>query len=204
MFDLGWTELLLIGIVALIVVGPKDLPGMFQAVGKFMGKAKRMAREFSQAMNDAAAQSGADDIKETLRKATNPVNAAMDDVRKSTESFTAKTMAGPATAEMDDERKAKAEKIREKAAEMANERRARETAEAAETTKSSEKTTPAKKAAPVKKATTGKSGTAKPAAKKPAASKPAAKKATAPRKPPAARKTPARKTTAKKPAEDKA
>ena len=37
MFDLGWTELMVIGIVALIVVGPKDLPGMFQAVGKFVG-----------------------------------------------------------------------------------------------------------------------------------------------------------------------
>ncbi len=58
MFDLGWTELLVIGIVALIVVGPKDLPGMFRTVGNFVGKAKRMARDFSQAMNDAADEAG--------------------------------------------------------------------------------------------------------------------------------------------------
>ena len=54
MFDLGWTELLLIGIVALIVVGPKDLPMLFRKVGQFVGKAKGMAREFSRAMDQAA------------------------------------------------------------------------------------------------------------------------------------------------------
>ncbi len=58
MFDLGLTELLVIGVVALIVVGPKDLPVMFRNVGRFVGKAKGMAREFSSAMNDAADESG--------------------------------------------------------------------------------------------------------------------------------------------------
>ena len=58
MFDLGWTELLLIGIVALIVVGPKDLPLLFRKVGKFVGKARGMAREFSRAMDDAADEAG--------------------------------------------------------------------------------------------------------------------------------------------------
>ena len=52
MFDLGLTELLLIGIVALIIVGPKDLPVLFRRVGEFVGRMKGMAREFTSAMND--------------------------------------------------------------------------------------------------------------------------------------------------------
>ena len=58
MFDLGWTELLVVGIVALIVVGPKDLPVLFRKAGEFVGKMKGMAREFSTAMNNAADESG--------------------------------------------------------------------------------------------------------------------------------------------------
>ena len=62
MFDLGWMELLVIGVVALIVVGPKDLPMMFKTVGTFVGKTKRMAREFQSTMNAAADETG---LKET-------------------------------------------------------------------------------------------------------------------------------------------
>ncbi len=172
MFDLGWTELMVIGIVALIVVGPKDLPGMFRAVGKFVGKAKQMAREFSRAMNEAADDAGVSDVTSTLKKATNPVSSAMDEVKKSTESFTAKTMAGPAPkrAEFDDERKEMVEKISKRSAEMANERKAAE--EAAKT-----EAKPAAKKPAVKKTAAKKPAAKKPAPKKPAAKKPAAKKA---------------------------
>ena len=51
MFDIGWSELMIIGVVALIVVGPKDLPMMFRKVGNFVGKARGMARDFQSAMN---------------------------------------------------------------------------------------------------------------------------------------------------------
>src|SRR6056297_409465 len=131
MFDLGWTELMVIGIVALIVVGPKDLPGMFRAVGNFVGKAKRMARDFSQAMNDAADESGVRDVSDSLRKASNPVGSAMEEAKKATSTFTQDTMAGPKKAdpkksELSEERAANAEKIRKKSAEVAEERLARE------------------------------------------------------------------------------
>ena len=72
MFDLGWTELLVIGIVALIVVGPKDLPVLFKKAGNLLG-GKGMAREFSSAMNEAADDAGVGDINKTLKAATNPM-----------------------------------------------------------------------------------------------------------------------------------
>ncbi|MEE4187307.1 MAG: Sec-independent protein translocase protein TatB [Roseobacter sp.] len=81
MFDLGWTEMLVIGIVALIVIGPKDLPVMFRKLGEFVGKAKGMAREFSRAMNDAADDAGVKDMAKGLKAATNPVSSAMDGVK---------------------------------------------------------------------------------------------------------------------------
>jgi len=133
MLDLGWTELLVIGIVALIVVGPKDLPGMFRAVGNFVGKAKRMARDFSQAMNDAADESGVKDVSDSLRKASNPMGSAMDEVKKASSSFTQDTMSGPKkqaepTSELSEERREKAEKIRQKSADAATKRLAEEEA----------------------------------------------------------------------------
>ena len=88
MFDLGLTELLLIGIVALIIVGPKDLPVLFRRVGEFVGRMKGMAREFTSAMNDAADQSGVKDISKTIRTATNPVKTGLDRVGDATKEFT--------------------------------------------------------------------------------------------------------------------
>ncbi|MCF3972754.1 Sec-independent protein translocase protein TatB [Paracoccus salsus] len=67
MFDIGWTELLLIGVVALIVVGPKDLPHLFHSLGRFTAKARSMAREFTSAMEDAAKDSGIDEATGSLR-----------------------------------------------------------------------------------------------------------------------------------------
>ena len=67
MLDIGWSELLLIAVVALIVVGPKDLPHMFNALGRFTAKVRGMAREFTSAMEDASRNSGMDDAANSLR-----------------------------------------------------------------------------------------------------------------------------------------
>ena len=88
MFDLGLTELLLIGIVALIIVGPKDLPVLFRRVGEFVGRMKGMAREFTSAMNDAADETGMKEAVKTMRSATNPIKTGLDKVGETTKEFT--------------------------------------------------------------------------------------------------------------------
>ena len=87
MFDLGWSELLVIGIVALIVVGPKDLPGMFRTLGRFTGKLRRMARDFQRAMDDAADQAGVKETASDLRNMTNPTKMGMDKIKEAAKSF---------------------------------------------------------------------------------------------------------------------
>lgn len=69
--DIGWSELLLIGVVALIVIGPRDLPHMFRALGRITGKVRSMAREFSSAMEDAARDSGLDEATKSLKDVRN-------------------------------------------------------------------------------------------------------------------------------------
>jgi len=179
MFDLGWAELLVIGVVALIVVGPKDLPVLFRRVGQYVGKAKGMAREFSQAMNDAADESGVREatsgINKSLKAATNPLGAAMDEVKSATNSLT-DLDPDSETGKLAAKRAEDVKKIQAATARAAGERKQREATEAiaradaieAELTPAPAKKAPAKKA-PAKKA----------AAKKPAARKPAAKKAPA-------------------------
>ena len=88
MFDLGWTELLLIGIVALIVVGPKELPVLFRKAGQFVGKIRGMAREFSRAMNNAADDAGVGDISSTIRSAANPLKSSVDAVKNAATDYT--------------------------------------------------------------------------------------------------------------------
>ena len=133
MFDLGWTELLVIGIVALIVVGPKDLPILFRKVGQFVGKAKGMAREFSSAMNDAADSSGVRDmsasINKSLKAATNPVGTAMDGVKSAAKSLT-DLDPDSETGKLAAERAENANKMQAVSARGVAERKQREAAEA--------------------------------------------------------------------------
>ena len=136
MFDLGWTELMVVGIVALIVVGPKDLPVLFRNVGRFVGKAKGMAREFSRAMNDAADEAGVKDMAQGLKAATNPVGTAMDGVKEAAQDIAksidpTKFDPDSETGKLAAERAADAKKIQEATARAASDRQAREAEEAA-------------------------------------------------------------------------
>ena len=136
MFDLGWAELLVIGVVALIIVGPKDLPKLFRTLGQFMGKARAMAREFSSAINAAADDAGVGDLKkmgDDLRLATSAKNMGLDGLNKVTTKFEdwapdpdSDAKKGPNTAKMTEERRAQAEKIQELTAQKQKERQERE------------------------------------------------------------------------------
>jgi sec-independent protein translocase protein TatB len=73
MFDIGWGELVVIGIVALIAIGPKELPTVLRTLGQYMGKVRRMAAEFQGQFQDALREAEmadlkkhADDIKESV------------------------------------------------------------------------------------------------------------------------------------------
>lgn len=119
MFGMGWSEMVLIGIVALIVVGPKDLPNLFRTLGQFTGKARMMAREFSRAMESAADEAGVKDISKTLKAAANPQKFGIDKVKEA------------ATSALSPDRQEAKDKIAAATAKAATERKEREAAEAA-------------------------------------------------------------------------
>lgn len=87
MLDIGWGELLVIGVVALIVVGPKDLPEMFRTLGRFTAKARAMARDFSRAMEAAADEAGVKDVAKDLRNVTSPKSMGLDALKDAATKF---------------------------------------------------------------------------------------------------------------------
>lgn len=85
--DIGWTELLLIGIVALIVIGPEDLPEMFRQLGRFTAKLRSMSREFSRAMEQAAKESGVKDVAKDINTIASPKNLGLNAVKDAADKF---------------------------------------------------------------------------------------------------------------------
>jgi sec-independent protein translocase protein TatB len=81
MLDLGWSEMAVIIMVALIVIGPKDLPRVAREIGRWSAKARSMAREFQRSLDDMAREAELQDIKAELEK------AGRTDVKKTIEDF---------------------------------------------------------------------------------------------------------------------
>ena len=109
MFGLGWAEIMLVAIVALIVIGPKELPVVFRKVGQFVGKAKAMAREFTSAMNDAADQSGLKEAADTL----NSIKEGVSDISKPSKKNWDDFVAGSETEKLAKKRTVKSKKMRD-------------------------------------------------------------------------------------------
>jgi len=94
MFDIGWGELVVIGIVALIAIGPKELPTVLRTLGQFMGKVRRMAAEFQGQFHEAMREAEmadlkkhAEDIKSSVGDITNfnPIASTQKDIESAFE-----------------------------------------------------------------------------------------------------------------------
>src|ERR1700683_5699635 len=77
MFDIGWSEFLLIAVVALVAIGPKELPGVLRMAGQWMGKARKMAAEFQGQFQEAMREAEMADLKKSF-----------DEVKEAASSFT--------------------------------------------------------------------------------------------------------------------
>ena len=63
MLDIGWTELLVVGLVLILVVGPKDLPKVIRTMGQWTARARRVAREFQESLDDIARDSEIEEMR---------------------------------------------------------------------------------------------------------------------------------------------
>ncbi|RUX90428.1 Sec-independent protein translocase protein TatB, partial [Mesorhizobium sp. M7D.F.Ca.US.004.01.2.1] len=110
MFEVGWTEMLVIAIVMIVVVGPKDLPNMLRTFGRTTAKLRAMASDFQKQFNEALKEAELDDVKKSvdelrglspmaeIRKQLNPFEQAAADVRSGVDAaMKPKPAADPAT-----------------------------------------------------------------------------------------------------------
>ena len=100
LFDLGWSEILVIAVVLVVVVGPKDLPGMLRTFGRVMKQFRSMAGDFRRQFDDALREAELDDVRKgiddvrsldprrSMRDALSPMKAIGDEIRSSLNSAT--------------------------------------------------------------------------------------------------------------------
>jgi sec-independent protein translocase protein TatB len=75
MFGFGWGEIVVIGIVALIAIGPKELPSVLRSIGHWMGKIRRMANEFQGQFNEALREAELSDLKKQAEEVTQSITS---------------------------------------------------------------------------------------------------------------------------------
>ncbi len=75
MFDIGWPEMAVVAVIALIIIGPKDLPRILRYAGRWAGKARKVANEFRRNFDDMVRESELDEVKKSVDQAGsfNPV-----------------------------------------------------------------------------------------------------------------------------------
>ena len=78
MFDISWGKLVIIGVVALLVIGPKELPSVLRMVGQWMGKIRRMAGEFQGQFQEAMREAEMTDLKKQFDETTSSLQTTFD------------------------------------------------------------------------------------------------------------------------------
>jgi len=86
MFDVGWSELLVVGIVALVVVGPKELPVLLRTVGKYVGMIRRQAGEFRAQFDEAMREAELDQLKKDVTALKNDAESTFRDTERAVSS----------------------------------------------------------------------------------------------------------------------
>lgn len=86
MFDISWSELLILGLVTLIFVGPKELPRFLGTLGRYMGVVRRQANEFRAVFEQAMREAEMDQIQKEIRGVSDGIKASLDDATRSVES----------------------------------------------------------------------------------------------------------------------
>jgi sec-independent protein translocase protein TatB len=99
MFDISWGKLVIIGVVALLVIGPKDLPMVLRTVGQWMTKIRRMASEFQGQFQEAMREAEMTDLKKQFDDTTSAVKSAFDttDIKNEMEKLIGDPTATPST-----------------------------------------------------------------------------------------------------------
>jgi len=84
MLDIAWSELLLVAIVAILVVGPKELPVLLRSFGRMLGKLRRTADDFRRQFDDAVREAGGDDLQREMRslKQNNPLSQVRNSIEE--------------------------------------------------------------------------------------------------------------------------
>ncbi len=221
MFDIGWTEMMVVAVVAILFVGPKELPGMLRTFGRTVKKLRAMAREFQGQFDQAIRDADLDGVKSTIDDVRNldptkavrdKLNPLKDDLERTTSEIndglnsphdydpaTLFNQSANADADVDAaalDRQAQVEAANAAAARVGAGKTATAKKPAAKKPAAKSKPRAAANKAPAKKASTSTKAKPRAAAKTAGTSKTAVKKSAA--KKPAAKKTPSRKPSNEK------
>ena len=83
MFDMGWSELLLVAVLAIVFVGPKDLPKVMRTVGQYVAKMRAMVREFQNSFEDLARESELEELRKQVAEMRETAMKPLADLQRS-------------------------------------------------------------------------------------------------------------------------